>query len=200
MEDRHCLVTTDIGASVTITRPDITAGLPDRKPSRLYGWKAPVEAVNSLVRPSSRLPTEAQTGLGARQVDALSRRPYPKACTHCPKVEQQSECWKAQITATAAMDSWNHSSLRREQLCENNVGPILQEVEAGECPKWKNITDSSPTYKSYWFSGSPSWSEMACWSGTGSQPTNITRQPKQIYPGARRRNSESFIADLRETI
>jgi hypothetical protein len=80
--------------------------------------------------------------------DALSRRPYPKAWTHCQKVKQQSGCRKARLITIAAMDSWNHSALRREQLCD--VGPNQQEMETEECPKWKNITDSSPTYKSYW--------------------------------------------------
>jgi hypothetical protein len=34
--DRPCLMTIDTGASITIARPDITAGLPETKPSWLY--------------------------------------------------------------------------------------------------------------------------------------------------------------------
>jgi hypothetical protein len=30
------------------------------------------------------------------------------------------------------------------------MGQILQEVEAGQHPEWKDITDCSPIYKSYW--------------------------------------------------
>jgi hypothetical protein len=30
------------------------------------------------------------------------------------------------------------------------MGPLLQEVEAGQRPEWKDIADRSPTYKGYW--------------------------------------------------
>jgi hypothetical protein len=30
------------------------------------------------------------------------------------------------------------------------MGPILDKAETGQGPKWKDITDRSPTYKSYW--------------------------------------------------
>jgi hypothetical protein len=102
--------------------------------------------VNSLVRPSLKaIHRGSKQGQKHASVDALSRRPYPKAHIHCPKVEQQSECWQAQIIANAAIDNWDHSALRRDQLCDNDVGPILEEVEAGEYPKRKNINESSPT-------------------------------------------------------
>jgi hypothetical protein len=34
--DWHCLMTINIGAAVTTAKPDITAGLPERKRSRPY--------------------------------------------------------------------------------------------------------------------------------------------------------------------
>jgi hypothetical protein len=30
------------------------------------------------------------------------------------------------------------------------MGSLLQEVEAGRRPEWKDIADRSPTYKGYW--------------------------------------------------
>jgi hypothetical protein len=49
-----------------------------------------------------------------------------------------------------AADGWDPVALKREQLDDPDVGPILQEVETGQCPEWKDIADHSPTYKSYW--------------------------------------------------
>jgi hypothetical protein len=40
--------------------------------------------------------------------------------------------------------------LRTEQLNDKDIQPILEETETGECPEWKDITNCSPTYKSYW--------------------------------------------------
>jgi hypothetical protein len=54
------------------------------------------------------------------------------------------------IITTAAADGWDRASLRREQLDDDELGPLLQEVEAGQRPEWKDIADHSPTYKSYW--------------------------------------------------
>jgi hypothetical protein len=52
--------------------------------------------------------------------------------------------------AAVAADGWDPVALRREQLDDPDVGPILQEVETGQRPEWKDIADRSPTYKSYW--------------------------------------------------
>jgi len=30
------------------------------------------------------------------------------------------------------------------------VGPLLRVMEAGQCPEWRDISDRSPFYKSYW--------------------------------------------------
>jgi hypothetical protein len=37
----------------------------------------------------------------------------------------------------------------REELYDD-AGPILQEMEAGQCREWKEITERSRIYKSYW--------------------------------------------------
>jgi hypothetical protein len=49
-----------------------------------------------------------------------------------------------------AATGWDPASLRREQLNEQDVGPILNEVETERHPEWKHIADCSPMYKSYW--------------------------------------------------
>jgi hypothetical protein len=44
---------------------------------------------------------------------------------------------------------WDRASLRRKQLADNYLRPLLQEVEAGQRSEW-DIADRSPTYKNYW--------------------------------------------------
>jgi hypothetical protein len=57
-----------------------------------------------------------------------------------------------QVRAIAIMAApgWDPATLRTEQLNDADIGSILQEVEAGQQPEWKDIVDRSPTYKSYW--------------------------------------------------
>jgi hypothetical protein len=50
---------------------------------------------------------------------------------------------------------------RREQLADPDIGPILQEVENGQRPEWKDIANRSPTYKSYW----AQWKSLAVTNG-----------------------------------
>jgi hypothetical protein len=45
---------------------------------------------------------------------------------------------------------WDPATLRKEQLNGLDIGSILQGVESGQRPKWKYISDRSPTYKRYW--------------------------------------------------
>jgi hypothetical protein len=57
-----------------------------------------------------------------------------------------------QVRAIAAIAAagWDPVALRTEQLNDLDIGPILQEVETGQRPQWKDIVDPSPMYKSYW--------------------------------------------------
>jgi hypothetical protein len=51
--------------------------------------------------------------------------------------------------AAVAASGWDPAALGTE-LDNQDIGPILEEVETGQCPEWKGITAHSPTYKSYW--------------------------------------------------
>jgi len=35
-------------------------------------------------------------------------------------------------------------------LADNDIGPLMRELEAGRPPEWKDISDQGPIYKSYW--------------------------------------------------
>jgi hypothetical protein len=56
---------------------------------------------------------------------------------------------------------WDQSALRRERLHDQDIGPILKEVETGQRPEWKDIADRSLTYKSYW----AQWKSLAVRNG-----------------------------------
>jgi hypothetical protein len=66
------------------------------------------------------------------------------------KVERQVSSQKVRVIAAAAVDYLDCAALRRAQLADNDVGQILQEVEAGQCPEWKDIADYGPMQKSFW--------------------------------------------------
>lgn len=65
---------------------------------------------------------------------------------HAKCQEGNQKVW---TTVMVSMDGWNHIAPRREQLSDHDVGLVLQEVEAGQCPEWKDTANCSHTYKSY---------------------------------------------------
>jgi hypothetical protein len=66
------------------------------------------------------------------------------------KVELKARRRKATVAVAAAANEWDRADLRREQLHDQDMVQILQEVDAGQRPEWKDIADRSPIYKSYW--------------------------------------------------
>jgi hypothetical protein len=82
--------------------------------------------------------------------DALSGRSCADDSAHSQEVERQSCSWEVRVIAVVAVDGWGHAALRREQLDDIDVEPILQEMEAWQRPKWKDVADRSTTYKNYW--------------------------------------------------
>jgi hypothetical protein len=105
--------------------------------------------------------SEHRQGRKHKNADALSRRPCQEGCSHCQKVEAKAEAKQVRAIATVAADGWDPVALRKEQLDDPDVGPILQEVETGQRPEWKDIADRSPTYKGYW----AQWKSLAVMDG-----------------------------------
>ena len=54
-------------------------------------------------------------------------------------------------------DVCDHQALWREQMANDNNGLLLHEIDAGQCPERRGISDSDPTYKSHWFQ----WKSLA---------------------------------------
>jgi hypothetical protein len=63
--------------------------------------------------------------------------------------ERQEGNQKVRTTVMVAMDGWDHTTPRREQLSDHDVEMVLLEVEAGQRPEWKDTANCTYTYKSY---------------------------------------------------
>jgi hypothetical protein len=46
-------------------------------------------------------------------------------------------------------------------LADNNLGPLIREIEAGQHPEWRDISSWGPIYKSYW----AQWESLALSDG-----------------------------------
>jgi hypothetical protein len=57
---------------------------------------------------------------------------------------------QVQAIVVIATDGWDLATICREKLSDQDVGPILEEMEARQCSEWKDIANSSPTYKNCW--------------------------------------------------
>ncbi|PNF28819.1 hypothetical protein B7P43_G04432 [Cryptotermes secundus] len=57
-----------------------------------------------------------------------------------------------------------------------DIGPILQELENGEQPKWQDIADRSPKYKSYW----AQWKSLAVRNGVLERDWESTNRRHQV--------------------
>jgi hypothetical protein len=75
----------------------------------------------------------------------MPRRVYPQAQSW--GVGRRKQVWAVVDLAAAG---WDPAALRRGELNDQNIGPILEEIETGQRPEWKDIADCSLTYKSYW--------------------------------------------------
>jgi hypothetical protein len=91
--------------------------------------------------------SEHQQGRKCNNADGLSRRPCQEECTHCHKVEARADVKQVRVIVAVAADVWDPVTLRTEQLNNPDIEPLLQ---TGQQPQWKDITDRSSTYKSYW--------------------------------------------------
>ena len=68
-------------------------------------------------------------GIRHTNADALSRRPCPEGCSHCQKVELRSCEPRVRMFVTAPANGWDQQALRTEQLADNDLGPLIQEIE-----------------------------------------------------------------------
>jgi hypothetical protein len=94
--------------------------------------------------------SEHWQGRKNNNADSLSRWPSQDECTHCQNVEVRAGVKQVWAIAAVAAAWWDPVALRTEQLNDPDIGHILQEVETGKWPQWKDITDHSSTYKSFW--------------------------------------------------
>ena len=88
--------------------------------------------------------SEHRKGIRHTNADALSRRPCSEGCSHCQKLELRSGEPRVRIVFTAPADGWDQQALRTEQLANNDLGPLIQEIETGRHPEWRDISNLGP--------------------------------------------------------
>jgi hypothetical protein len=88
--------------------------------------------------------SEHNLGWKHNNADALSRRRCQEECTHYHKLDARADIKQVRAIVTA------EAAGRHPELNDQDMGPILNEGETGQCPEWEDITNLSPTYKSYW--------------------------------------------------
>jgi hypothetical protein len=69
-------------------------------------------------------------------------------------------------------------ALRWEKLNNQNIGPSLEELEAGQHQELKDITEWSPTCKSYWVQ----WKSLAVSDGILKHHWDSTDRQSKIAP------------------
>jgi hypothetical protein len=86
--------------------------------------------------------------------DVLFRRPCLEACAYCP------ESWmpgilKLFVITAAAMDGWDHTALRGQQLYGGDVGPILQIWRLESIPSERTLVAAVPSTRVTGRDGNP---------------------------------------------
>ncbi|GFW11425.1 retrovirus-related Pol polyprotein from transposon 17.6 [Trichonephila clavipes] len=88
--------------------------------------------------------------------DALSRRPCPESCKYCSRIEKKfgvKDPIVRQVTApsTSALDPWSDESVRKDQMADPEIKPIIEFKESpDEKPSWQDIASFHSTTKRYW--------------------------------------------------
>jgi hypothetical protein len=101
---------------------------------------------NFLTEPTQKSSREEEPMVWAAAID--DQKPEPRKKQGLCK--QRADGKRVRRVAAATANGWDQQALRREQLADNYVGPLLRQMEAGQCPKWRDVSDWGPIYKSYW--------------------------------------------------
>jgi hypothetical protein len=99
--------------------------------------------------------------LAAAQKTKKSNSVPPRNENNRADVQQQVSCRRVRVVTAAVADERDRSTLRREQLADDDLGMLLHEVEAGQRPEWRDISERSPVYKRYW----AEWKSLAVRNG-----------------------------------
>ncbi|GFT44819.1 retrovirus-related Pol polyprotein from transposon opus [Trichonephila clavipes] len=87
--------------------------------------------------------------------DTLSKRPCPESCKYCSSIEKNFGVIGPivrQVTtpSTSALDPWSKESVRKDQLADPEIKPIIEFKESSdEKPSWQDIAPFHPTKKRY---------------------------------------------------
>lgn len=89
---------------------------------------------------------EHRKGAAHGNADALSRRPCPLECRQCAGHEGK-ECVQAIVMEVPA--EWSDAAVRKDQLEDADIGPVLSAVELGVRPTRAEVAGTSEVAKCY---------------------------------------------------
>ncbi|GFX56203.1 retrovirus-related Pol polyprotein from transposon opus [Trichonephila clavipes] len=95
-------------------------------------------------------------GPAHENADDLSRRPCSESCKYCSRIEKEFgviDQIVRQVTtpSTSILDSWSGESIRKDQLADPEIKPIIEFKESfDEKSSWQGIAPLHPTTKHYW--------------------------------------------------
>ncbi|KAI5753631.1 hypothetical protein M8J77_001985 [Diaphorina citri] len=90
-----------------------------------------------------------RSGKAHGNADALSRRPCNLDCKHCTRMEDKQIVTDVRLISVEPEPGWTNDELRKEQLEDDDISPVLTWKEREEKPRWKDISDKSEVTKSY---------------------------------------------------
>ncbi|GFU29445.1 hypothetical protein TNCV_418801 [Trichonephila clavipes] len=124
----------------------------------LLNFKNPEDQIARWIQRLQEYDVELRYRKGSAHgnVHALSRRPCPESFKYCSRIEKKF-CVKDQIVrqitaqSTSALDPWSDESIRKDQLADPEIKPIIEFKESSdEKPSWQDIASFHPTTKRYW--------------------------------------------------
>ncbi|KAI5743998.1 hypothetical protein M8J77_024652 [Diaphorina citri] len=90
-----------------------------------------------------------RSGKAHGNADALSRRPCNPDCKHCTRMEDKQIVTDVRLISVEPEPGWTNDELRKEQLEDDDISPVLTWKEREEKPRWKDISNKSEVTKSY---------------------------------------------------
>jgi hypothetical protein len=114
---------------------------------------------------------------------AICLRCYPKVCSDRQNVLRQPGSRKIRVfVAAAAAGRCESVALRRSSWIMRARGRFYWKWRLNFVPIGHTSLTAVPSRRVTRLSGTPLWSETACWRVTWSQPMDVPRQPNSSIP------------------
>jgi hypothetical protein len=131
---------------------------------------------------------QKHNGANALFMSAMLRMLYP-----LPQSWSPGRCQTGTSYCNCSHSQLEPATLRTERLNDQDLGPILEKIETGNLPGWKDIPSRSPAYKSYL----DQWNSLAVRNGILERHWKYaSRQPKIAQIILRRNRVNGVLTEL----